>query len=658
MDWAYAVRQGQRCGVTLQVSHTRAFQDRQPSSSQASGFFVHRFQEEDLGVLLTNRHSATLGPAVVYASFEEHEQVLCEVLYSDPVHDFAFYTFPLSALRRSLEMNHVGNKTASATSSSPELPGSGSGPLVLNSAGLQVGVEVRIVGNDDEEGTQILSGTVARINRNPPCLGDYDQDFHTFYALAASSSSGGSSGSPVLNNAGECIALNTAAANTGSGSYYLPLQKVTEVLEHLKHLYEQETFRCSLKGTLNGGGGGLDVGPQQVVNHRREPVVHCTPGRTSSGTAETTTSPSSDDVGRNEEDALLIEVDDSAQWPFAKRRKLLEEQAAGAAPHQTTSMERMRLLHLNGRHSGEGAANAHPLHAGGTSDCAPLTNHVNKFHNQIQTARIPADHRTTSRTPLKALLAANAPKRGTINTVFSWVPLEEAVINSGLDQVLDINSPRIPTSTGALVVEDVVPESPAADLLQAGDALLRLDGIDMVLTQGLSAYFTLEKILDGKLSLVPAGGSTSAFVDAEICRSGMQLTVKLPVTDLFKECVPCSLLEYAMGCFHDVSQAVCLRHHIGKSGVYVAKPGFLFDKLLNESSGVIREVNGVRCENVEQFEVLLSRIPDGERFLVSYITFDSGGTRNEREAMCGPMCRDWQQPVVWVRAGRTGGSEW
>ena len=32
---------------------------------------------------------------------------------------------------------------------------------------------------------------------------------------------------------GEVVAMNTAAADEGAGSYYLPLEKVTEVLGHI-----------------------------------------------------------------------------------------------------------------------------------------------------------------------------------------------------------------------------------------------------------------------------------------------------------------------------------------------------------------------------------------------------------------------------------------
>ena len=198
-NWTDQIASFKPMVVNVETSSEVVFEAEAKGTSFATGFIV----DAERGIIATNRHVTGSSPAYVKINFYDGSFTEAKILYYDPTHDFGFYQINPTEVEFTLEAVQLGAWRS-----------------------LALGDELLLIGNNDKEEYSIKEGKVANLNVNKG-------NRHSSYIHTTFDRTGGSSGSPVWNTAGEVIAIHARGSDTSS--FELPIEYLIDALTHIRN---------------------------------------------------------------------------------------------------------------------------------------------------------------------------------------------------------------------------------------------------------------------------------------------------------------------------------------------------------------------------------------------------------------------------------------
>ena len=198
-DWTEQVAAYKPMVVNVETSSEVVFETEVKGTNFATGFVV----DAERGIIATNRHVTGSSPAYVKINFHDGSFTEARILYYDPTHDFGFYQIDPAEVDFELQAVELGEWGA-----------------------LALGDELLLIGNNEKEEYTIKFGRITNLNVNKG-------DRHSSYIHTTFDRTGGSSGSPVWNTAGQVIAIH--ARGTDTSSFELPIDYLYDALELIRN---------------------------------------------------------------------------------------------------------------------------------------------------------------------------------------------------------------------------------------------------------------------------------------------------------------------------------------------------------------------------------------------------------------------------------------
>ncbi|KAH9186580.1 hypothetical protein AeNC1_011447 [Aphanomyces euteiches] len=233
--------------------------------------------------------------------------------------------------------------------------------------------------------------------------------------------------------------------------------------------------------------------------------------------------------------------------------------------------------------------------------------------------------------------------RGTWQTIFRHVAFDEARqlgLSADQERTLRSTLPQVSSSRGGgggvLVVDQVLPEGPAAGFLEPGDVVISI-------ASSVTTTFTaLETILDDHI-----GHAVSIEIQrGRHCRRHFDLVVQ----DL-DSITPREFLEVGNCIIHALSYHQARNYNLPVGGVYVTQIGHLLLHANVFYNCLVVKLDGELTPTLDAFVNILQRIPQGTRTDLTYVL---PGTRRVWTQTVVTIDLQWYPTQLWRRHDHDG----